>query len=36
MNIEFEVLRRKTTNNKKKIEGKKEMTNPVRSIAIGM
>jgi hypothetical protein len=36
MNIEFKVSRRKTTNNKKKFKGKKEMTNLVRSVATCM
>jgi hypothetical protein len=30
------VLGKKTTNNKMEFKGKKEMTNPVRLVAIGM
>jgi hypothetical protein len=36
MNIEFNVLGKKKTNNKKEFKGKKEMTNPIRLVATGM
>jgi hypothetical protein len=35
-NIEFKFLGRKPIDNKKEFKGKKEITNPIRSIATSM